>query len=839
MKFLNSWSIDLSKVPTYSLFKKPFTEDIDVHLAKLILQDTDPRLTQEIKNEFAKVVRVIDPATNILKSIYSPRYDLGRRYAEYPDEKLSNGKTNPMFGKVHSALISQPRLIKNTIFKYHDYIDIDQKKGHPTIILCNAKKNNLDLPAYEEYLFNFDYYVDTMARYYSVTGEEPINKKDIKLLFNRTIYGGGHENWVEDIVKGKKDPDDEDAYKRLPKKMKNKTKPHEFYTQFYEETRQIIDLVYSSNKQLAKKICKDIPNTQDCLWKKKSRTMSYFCGIVENEITYQAYKYLQINGHIWDRHVDWGLDGLTMPAFTDNVDTLHETIDNLNEYVRKMTKFEDVEFVVKDFDESEILHNSIDKRNEMIIDEDNEDVDKPVLERPEILTFKQVSDEFEKNHCKIVNKAVFVKQTDGDSIVMSKTQFVTSYEHLSYQKTKIKGKEYVITDHQFIKDWLMCNDEQRKYEDMGIYPNPKLCPQNIFNMWTPFAMERVTEFKYKPEALETILNHIKILCNHNNLVYDYFCKWIGQMLKHPEVKSGVCPTLISQQGSGKGTLMYLLSQMMGTKKVFETTLPSRDVWGDFNGQMANSYLVNLNELSKKETLLSEGQIKGLITDSNLTINNKGVQQFGITSYHRFMITTNNEEPIIVRTDDRRNLIIRSSDEMRGNRSYFTELYAHLTDKDVVKTCYEYFINLKDLDKFGSIPVPITEYQQDMQANAECPIMKWLTDYIKQYIDNKDRRIELLAKSSFAHFKLWCEKNSIHYEVNCQAFGLRLKRMNLKGIIAGRHTNQGNTTYFDIDTLREELKIGDLDIIEERDIDEEHEMIFQRRNKFSKCSKIGL
>jgi hypothetical protein len=44
--------------------------------------------------------------------------------------------------------------------------------------------------------------------------------------------------------------------------------------------------------------------------------------------------------------------------------------------------------------------------------------------------------------------------------------------------------------------------------------------------------------------------------------------------------------------------------------------------GYFNGRMNSSFLINLNELSQKETKESEGKIKGLITDDVLTINQK-------------------------------------------------------------------------------------------------------------------------------------------------------------------------------------------------------------------------
>jgi phage/plasmid-associated DNA primase len=111
---------------------------------------------------------------------------------------------------------------------------------------------------------------------------------------------------------------------------------------------------------------------------------------------------------------------------------------------------------------------------------------------------------------------------------------------------------------------------------------------------------------------------------------------------------------------GKGTLIKLLTLLMGANKVLETTKPNRDVWGDFNGMMATSYLVNLNELSKKDTIDNIEQIKGLITDASFTINTKGINQYKIISYHRFIITTNSDNPIETKEDERRNAIIRSS-----------------------------------------------------------------------------------------------------------------------------------------------------------------------------------
>merc|ERR1712196_550913 len=153
------------------------------------------------------------------------------------------------------------------------------------------------------------------------------------------------------------------------------------------------------------------------------------------------------------------------------------------------------------------------------------------------------------------------------------------------------------------------------------------------------------------------------------------------MGQYPATKT-ICPTIISEQGGGKGTLMRLLRLIMGVRKVVETTNPTRDCWGDFNSVMQSAFLVNLNELSLKDTIEAEGKIKGLITDDTFIIDKKNTPQHMIKSYHRFIITTNKEEPIKTSKDDRRNLIIRASDEKCGDKTYFTRLYKHLKDKNV-------------------------------------------------------------------------------------------------------------------------------------------------------------
>ena len=424
-------------------------------------------------------------------------------------------------------------------------------------------------------------------------------------------------------------------------------------------------------------------------------------------------------------------------------------------------------------------------------------------------SFEYVSNQFETMHLKIINKSLYIKHDNNNVIFLTQGQLKMSYSHLSYD-IPVYNEKGIFTGFNtlpFINKWIGFTHNIRRKDDVDIYPNSKDCPENIFNLWRPFAIELLTKpYTRKQIELNFILNHIKILCNHDENVYDYFIKWIAQMIQYPHIKT-IMPTFISGEGAGKGTLFKLFEKMLGNEKVFETTNPSRDVWGDFNGMMCNCFLVNLNELSKKDTIEAEGKIKGLITDNTLAINQKGIPQYKIKSYHRFITTTNKEEPINSTNGDRRNLIIRSSDEKKGDYLYFEMIHKYLEDNDVIRTCYDYFKGIEGMDKFKDISIPQTEYQTNLKELSKSPIEQWLDSFTREHSNDITECIELLGTDIYELFKLWCNKNGITYDVNALKLGVRLTNMNIHGISKGKHTNKGHTKILNITELKKTFKIG--------------------------------
>jgi hypothetical protein len=671
---------------------------------------------------------------------------------KYNKVEYGLGRVYPKYGL---SLCSLRKEVRQTL-SLNQYVDIDMENCHPVLLLQICEFNNVECKYLKQYVNSRkDILLEVQKKY-------NCSRESSKKLFLRLSYLGGFEGWCEE----------------------NKiecTDKLNFIQDFTNELKCIGSEVLKANPELLK-IVKKLEKKNE-----KASVMSIFLQEKECLLLEIVYNYLNSEEFI-KKNCVLCFDGIMIKEHFYNP----EILNKLSDIVFTQSKFK------INFEKKEMNTHYLEelKTVNCILDD-----------------FESESIEFEKTHCKIINKSIYIKQTDLDSdvIIFSKTKLREAYEHLVCGEDK-NGKAKL-----FIDQWTTGNKNIRKYDDLNCFPYPLKCPDNIYNTWTPFFCERFTEnYTSNKEGLNFFLNHIKILCGNEENVSDYFIKWIGQMIQYPSVKS-ICPTLISKEGAGKGSLIKLMVSMLGEKKVFETTNSSRDVWGEFNNKMTNSFLVNLNELSKKDTLESQGKIKGLITDKSLTINAKGKDQFEINSYHRFIITTNKEDPINTSQDDRRNLIIRSSDELIENKEYFIKLNLLLEDITVIRTCYDYFKNIKNLDKFGSLPLPKTNYQENLKLlNYSIP-EQFLINFCSY---NNDDVIEMTSLELYNLFINFVESNNIEYKITPLKFGVKLSNLNISGIDKGTRTRNGNCRRLDIEKIKKHFNIIDNPFNDSEDENEE-------------------
>jgi len=412
-------------------------------------------------------------------------------------------------------------------------------------------------------------------------------------------------------------------------------------------------------------------------------------------------------------------------------------------------------------------------------------------------------EKWELTHGKIIYKQLYwVIQTDGKVSFTTQQQLIQTYSHLDTVYDPKKQMEV-----PFIYYWINDNSGINAKDNMGVFPKEELCPNNMFNLWIPFPFKHCKE-DYIPnvKALAFFRNHIRVLCNHNEEVAQYIEYWIAQMLQYPERKS-ICPVFCSREGAGKGTFMDIIKGLIGVDKYYETSNPSRDIWGQFNTPLVQSFFVNLNEMTKKDTTDSIGKIKALITDATISINTKGCPQYDINSYHRFCITTNKEDPIESKGDDRRLLIVNSSNEKCGDKKYFDEARTYIDDQTALRTIYDYFMNIPNMDKFGNLKKPITDYQKNIQDSNKSYIELFIESFVKER--NTETSVELLFSDFYILFSNWIKTNGMKYDTPSNKVAQAVYNLELEGIVKGRHTNKGNTIIFNIIKLKQHFNIGAL------------------------------
>jgi hypothetical protein len=370
--------------------------------------------------------------------------------------------------------------VRNTLIQGL-YKDFDLKNCQPDVVRNICQKNNIKCPIITEYCNNRNTILEEIASKYNTT------KKNAKKLILRLCFFGTFKGWREELkIEGDETPFITEFKKELCTIAEQMKK---FNPELFETARQLKEAKQEKNfigSMFALYL-------QEYEYRIVSRVMNH---LIENTTLMKHPKNKSVKSvGIYE------YDGIKL--LEENINNFNKTDDEicqlLNDITLQTSGFE-LEWEVKEIEDVYDIAPILQKmKEEAETEQQNEDgvEEKIEIDYDRLKTFEKISKDFEKTHCKIVNKSIFIKELPDEIIPMSKTQIRTSYEHLVYER--------VVNDQvrkcNFIDDWLHSNSEQRCKVDMGIYPHGVECPENHFNLWRPFAMELITHYEPKPEGL--------------------------------------------------------------------------------------------------------------------------------------------------------------------------------------------------------------------------------------------------------------------------------------------------------------------------------------------------
>ncbi len=150
-------------------------------------------------------------------------------------------------------------------------------------------------------------------------------------------------------------------------------------------------------------------------------------------------------------------------------------------------------------------------------------------------------------------------------------------------------------------------------------------------------------------------------------------RWIATLIARPDLRMEYGLLLISEsQGIGKTTLgSIILAPLVNTANV---GWPRENdiVASDFNGWLANKRLVIVNEIYSGQSWKSYHTLKSIITDKDITVNEKFQRPYKIENWVHIFACSNSMQALKMEEDDRR-WFYPTMNEERWDRAKFTKL----------------------------------------------------------------------------------------------------------------------------------------------------------------------
>ena len=637
------------------------------------------------------------------------------------------------------SLTNLSRPIRHTISEH--MMDIDVKNCHPVIVLWLCKKHGIECNYIEQYVMNRDEMLHEMMAKLGISRDTAK-----KRLLKATNRDDGHFQQTEN------DP--------------------EWLYDYHQQCKKIADALSKFYPEYMTQAEKSKKRKDQSAWNMKGSALNRLLCHHENEI-------LKLIEAATQRHngtvMNLAYDGCMIDD-TFAPEEVHELFADVTSEVQKMYPGMVFMMDVKNMNEGYSVPDSYQTKKELKQKKEEEKKRKQIQR----VINKELDDEddeeeyqewkilFEQEHCKIMDPVGIVYKNSLDEYEFhSPASLCEKFSH--------RGKKYC----GFIGKWWY-DETMRVYARADMYSPTENCPKNVYNLWKPYPYEsKVVEMTpHKMEMVYLVLYHVKILCGHDEAAYEYMINWIAQFIQYPQVKTTM-PTFASLEGSGKNSFQFFLEKLIGKRQICCTT-SAEDIFGKFNGLLANVRLVVLNELSATELRHFDGKLKGLITDDTVTIQGKGKELYPIRSMHRLLNFSNKtDHPIQTSEDDRRKLIMRCSDEKIGDDVYFSRLYEAMDDEDVL-TWFFTFFSTKDVKAFNDTKgrcMPKTEYQLDIVQSYSNVIEDWLNYVLEEYLFQRNEK-ELLwsSQEQLTSFREYSASHGIKLELDSNKLGVRLTRL---------------------------------------------------------------
>lgn len=269
------------------------------------------------------------------------------------------------------------------------------------------------------------------------------------------------------------------------------------------------------------------------------------------------------------------------------------------------------------------------------------------------------------------------------------------------------------------KYWLE-HPQVRKHKQVVFEPG-STSPEK-YNLWKGFAVQPI------PGDCSLFQEFVRdIICSGNTEYYKYLMQWMAHAVQSPEIKPGVVIVLQGGQGVGKGFFINTFGHLFGSHYVASAEI--ENFVGRFNSILMDKLLVFLDECFWGGDRRVASKLKAMITEPSHTIEKKGVDQFSIRNYLRFLIASNDPWVIHAERDERRYFVLEVSDAYQNNRPYFQKIKTQMEEGG-----YEAFLHhlqTYDLSGFDVGKFPRTPHQLEQKFKSMSVVERFIFERLTE------------------------------------------------------------------------------------------------------------
>jgi hypothetical protein len=178
------------------------------------------------------------------------------------------------------------------------------------------------------------------------------------------------------------------------------------------------------------------------------------------------------------------------------------------------------------------------------------------------------------------------------------------------------------------------------------------------------------------------------------------------------------------QGTGKSFIVEMLARAIG--KHNRRTVSQNDLHASFNGYAMNTKLIAVEELRAVERMTVKNALHDIITQDDISINQKNMPTFDMENCFGVIAMTNDDAAISIDMGDRRYLVLRTEATPR-NGAYYGRLYGKLNDPEAI-AAFAWMLQTYDYGQYnGADRAPYTSAKEEMIAAGLSELEAWMCE----------------------------------------------------------------------------------------------------------------